>query len=335
MNRKIGILGCGGIAHTHAQAIDGIANAELVGVTDKNFDNASKFADAYNTKAYQSYEAMLSDSEIDIISICTPSGFHQQTAIDALNAKKHVIVEKPMALSVEGCDAIIDASVKNDRLVTVISQMRFADNFIKVKRLIEDGRFGRILSAELSMKYWRDSEYYSSSSWRGTVELDGGGALMNQGIHGVDLMIHLLGEPKVLFGKTKAILHDIEVEDIAIATLEFENGAQGVIQATTCLYPGFSRKLSVYGTDGYVIMNEDVVEEIMIDKKMTEWVNNSTVNPDSARNPTAMDAELHRRQIQNLVNAIDGSEKLYSDVNEGKKAVKLICDIYNKSKENK
>lgn len=329
MHINVGILGCGNIARTHADCFENIANATLSGVTDTNHESCKAFADCYGVKAYENYDAMLEDENIHIVSICIPSGFHEEAAIKALRAGKHVIVEKPMAITSQGCDAIIRASEETGCMVTVISQLRFSDSIKKIKILLDEGKFGRILSADLSMKYWRDSSYYTESNWKGTKSIDGGGALMNQGIHGVDLLVHLLGEPQVVGAKTKALYHNIEVDDLGMAIVEFENGALGTIQASTCLNPGFSRRLKIYGTSGYVVICEDTIEELMLDGKQIDLGINTVTNHDSARNHMVMETELHTRQIQNMVNAVYGSEKLYIDANEGKKAVKLICDIYN------
>ncbi len=329
VNVNIGILGCGNIACTHADCFEKLENATLLGVADTNRESCRAFAGAYGVNDYENYDAMLEDKNIHIVSICIPSGFHEEAVIRALHAGKHVIVEKPMAITAEGCDAVIRASEESGCMVTVISQLRFSDGIKKIKNMLDEGRFGRILSAELSMKYWRDSSYYTESNWKGTKNIDGGGAFMNQGIHGVDLLIHLLGEPKVVGAKTKTLYHNIEVDDLGMAIVEFENGALGAIQASTCLKPGFSRKLKIYGTSGYAVICEDVIEELMLDGKLTEPGDSTVTNLESARNHTVMETELHTRQIQNMVNAVRGSEKLYIDANEGKKAVKLICDIYN------
>jgi len=325
---NVGILGCGNIARTHADSLKKIENAVLRGVADTNAESCKAFADAYGTTAYQSYDAMLADESIDIVSICVPSGFHEQSAIKALKAGKHVIVEKPMAITTEGCDAIIRASEDSGCMVTVISQLRFSDNIKRIKALLDEGRFGKILSADLSMKYWRDPAYFSQSSWRGTKSVDGGGALMNQGIHGVDLLVHLLGEPRLVGAKSKTLYHDIEVEDLSMAVVEFENGALGSIHASTCLSPGFSRKLKIYGTNGYVVICEDSIEELMLDGKLIELDSQEVTNQDSARSHVLTQTDLHVCQISNMVNAVVGKEELYIGVKEGKKAVKLICDIY-------
>jgi predicted dehydrogenase len=268
-NVKFGILGCGMIASIHADAIKNIENATLVGVADNNVEFARKFASKHSVKAFDCYEQMLK-SDIDVVCICTPSYFHAQNAIDALNSGKHVVVEKPMALCVADADRVDEASKRNNKLVTVISQLRFSDDVVRLKEYVESGAFGKISLCTLTMKYYRSKEYFASSNWKGTLKFDGGGALMNQGIHGVDLMQYIMGGVKNVSGKIGTLCHSVEVEDTAVATVEFNNGALGVIVASTCAYPGFDRKLEIHGEKGYAILTENNLEKLMIDGKDIE-----------------------------------------------------------------
>ena len=241
MDKKIvrfGILGCGMIARFHADAIDSLENAQLLGAASANPDSAKAFAEARGIQAYESYEAMLADPKIDAVCICTPSGFHAENALQALRAKKHVVLEKPMAFTAAECQQIKEAADKSGCVLTVICQLRFSKDVQRIRKLLAENAFGKLVFCDLYMKYWRDPAYYASSNWKGTKEFDGGGALMNQGIHGVDLLLYLVGDAKVLCAKNKTHFHDIEVEDLSVAMLEFENGALGVIEASTCSNPG-------------------------------------------------------------------------------------------------
>ena len=189
-----GIVGCGAAADTHARLLAELPDARLAGVADKNPLAAAQFAEKYGAIAYESYEAMLADESIDVITVATPSCFHKENAIAALDAGKHVVLEKPMALNTVDCDAIIEKIRESGKMLTVMAQMRMSDDVAKVKKLVEENAFGKISLVELSMKYYRDEEYYAGSGWRGTFRFDGGGALINQGIHGIDLISYLLGE---------------------------------------------------------------------------------------------------------------------------------------------
>ena len=326
-NVKFGILGCGMIASIHADAIKNIEGATLVGVADNNLEFAQKFASKHSVLAFDSYEQMLG-SDIDVVCVCTPSCFHAQNAIDALDNGKHVVVEKPMALSVEDADRVEEASKRNGKLVTVISQLRFSKDVIRLKEYVESGAFGKISLCTLTMKYYRSKEYFASSNWKGTLKFDGGGALMNQGIHGVDLMQYVMGGVKSVSGKIGTLCHSVEVEDTAVATVEFISGALGVIVASTCAYPGFDRKLEIHGEKGYAILTENNLEKLMVEGKEVKL--DAFEKSNTASDPTALASAMHKKQIENLLLAIDGKAQVLVDCSEGKKAVKIITDIYNR-----
>ena len=331
MNKQVlnfGILGCGMIADFHARAIRAIENAQLLGVADNNIASAERFSQKYGVAFYQSFEEMLADSRIDAVCICTPSGFHADNAIAALKAGKHVVVEKPIAISAADAEKVAAAAKESGRILTVVSQLRFAADVQRVKQLVEQNAFGKIVFCDLNMKYWRSPEYYAGSVWKGTKRFDGGGALMNQGIHGVDLILYIMGNAKITAAKTKTAFHNIEVEDTAVAMLEFENGAVGVIEASTCAYNGFERKIEILGTNGCAVLKENQLEKLI--------VNGQTVIDGSAQevagtasDPAAMDILGHKTQIRNFIGAILGEEALLIDANEGSRAVALIEEIYH------
>lgn len=323
---KFGIIGCGMIANVHADAISHIKNAKLVGVADNFKEVAFLFGESRGVKVYDDYKEMLKDENIDAVCICTPSLFHASIAIQALNSGKHVVIEKPMALDEKSANKIIKACERTGKKLTVIYQLRFEDDVNKVKELVTKGAFGKITLCNLFMKYYRDSEYYASSSWKGTLKYDGGGALMNQGIHGVDVLEYIVGDIKNVKGKIKTLVHKIEVEDTAVAMVEFKNGALGIIEASTCTYPGFDRILEIYGETGYVIMRENVIEKLMIDKKEVVVEKKEAVG--SASDPKAVTYLMHQKQLTNFINAILEKEELISDCYAGKKAVKVIKEIY-------
>ena len=315
------------IAGIHAKAIEQIESAVLVGVADVHVEAAERFAQTHGVALYQSYEDMLADPDLDVICICTPSGFHAQNALAALKQGKHVVLEKPMALSLEDANEIVATCDQTGKLLTVISQLRFSEDVRKVKHLLEENAFGKISLCSLYMKYYRSVEYYASSSWKGTRKYDGGGALMNQGIHGVDLLEYIVGSVKEVTGKVKTLSHKIEVEDTAVAMVEFENGALGVIEASTCAYPGFERRLEIHGDRGYVLLKNDQIEELMVNGEEV-LVDTSGSRGSTANDPANLHCEMHRRQIQNLLAAICGEEQLLVDAREGRKAIRLIEAIY-------
>ena len=331
MAKKInfGILGGGAIAAFHADAINELDDANLVGLFDPNPENSKAFSEKYGIKAYASYSGMLEDSGIDAVCICTPSSFHAEGAINALEHSKHVVLEKPMAFTAEEADKIIEACEKSNCILTVISQRRFSDDIRYVKKLVEENAFGTISFCDLYLKYWRKEDYYSSSPWKGTLAMDGGGALMNQGIHGVDIVLYIMGEAKLLHGKVKTMYHKIETEDTAIALLEFKNGAMGVIEGSTCSFPGYARRIEIMGSTGSVIIRENSIEKLVLNGETVIVRTNESHSDATASDPLAMSNKLHKMQISNFIGAINGTEELLIDAKEGKKAVSLIEKIYN------
>ena len=323
---NFGILGCGLVANIHAEALSHIQEAKLIGVADYIPSLAQTFAQQQGVKAYADYAEMLADPELDVVCVCTPSCFHAPNAKEALQKGKHVVLEKPMALTEKEADELIAVCDSTDRYLTVISQLRFSEDVVKVKELIQQNAFGKISLCDLYMKYWRSEEYYSSSPWKGTKKFDGGGALMNQGIHGIDLLEYIMGPIKDLQGKIKTLSHAIEVEDTAVALLEFENGALGVIEASTCAYPGFDRRIQIHGDKGYVILEENRIVKIMINDVKTKIKVEESVS--TANDPTTMPSFLHELQIKNFIHAIQGKERLCIDQYEGKKAIRIIDGIY-------
>lgn len=328
---RFGILGCGTIGDVHARAIMELDEAELIAVCDVSEDRAKEYAAKYRVKAYSSFEKMLSDPEIDAVTICTPSGMHAEQAITALRAEKHVLLEKPMALNSDDAKKICDEAEKSNKLLSVIFQMRYTDDIKYIKKLIEDGKFGQLVFCDLYMKYWRSPDYFKVSPWRGTFAMDGGGALMNQGIHGIDIMHYLCGAPKLLTAKVKTLVHDIETEDTAIAAVEYPSGALGVIQASTTSNPGFDRRIEINGSRGYAVIVDAHIEklfidgELIIDKKVETGAG-------TASDPTKMSHEKHALQFKNFIRAIHGEEALISTAEDGYAAVNFIERIYETSK---
>lgn len=217
-----GIIGCGMIAEYHVSALEDLHDkAKIIGVADPVRDSAERLAGRHGLKVFDSTEALLNSKDVDVVCICTPSGYHAENIIAASNAGKNVVVEKPMAITKEQLDAINECCRKNGTVLSVISQIRFARDIRRAKFAISEGELGRIVTADMYMKYNRSQEYYDSGAWRGTWKLDGGGALMNQGIHGVDLLQYLAGDVVSVFGVAKTLSRHIEVEDTLSAVIEF------------------------------------------------------------------------------------------------------------------
>jgi len=332
---KFAIVGCGTIAGFHAQAIKRIAGAELVCAHDAVPAMAQKFGETHGVKIYDTFEELL-NGDADIINLCTPSGMHSGQAAAAAARGKHVVVEKPMAITVAGAEEVIEACDKYDVKLTVISQLRFTKSAQRIKAAIDGGRLGRLVNGSAYMKYYRSPEYYAGSNWRGTWALDGGGALMNQGIHGVDLLQYIMGPVKSVCGYARTLARDIETEDTAVAALEFVNGAIGVIEGTTSVYPGYSRRLSFSGDKGTIILEEDSIAEwSILGEETPPEVTASETTVSSHNNPTAINIEYHITQLQDMADAVRTGRKPFIDEREGIKAVQIIRAVYESSESGK
>lgn len=362
MRGRVGfaVIGCGMISKFHVSAICRIQEAYLAGVYDVSGEHARRVAAEQGVRAYGSVDEIWQDGAVNAVCICTPSGLHGKMACQALAHGRHVLVEKPMALTLEECDKMLRLAQEHSVKLSVVSQLRFSPAVLQAKRLLDAGALGRLLNADLHMKYYRSQEYYDSGGWRGTWAMDGGGALMNQGIHGVDLLLYLAGPAASVFGRAATLARRIEVEDTISAVTVFESGALGVVQADTGVFPGFPRRIELCGDKGSLILEEDKIifasfEEERWNELVSgtaggacgesgescgekrdecgECVGGQRTAAGGHSNPGAIGAEGHFYQVRNLVNAILYDEPLLIDGQEGRKAVELILRIYESARE--
>jgi predicted dehydrogenase len=256
---RFAILGAGVIGQVHARLIGSLGEeATLAAVIDVDLPRAEALAARSGAPAYASAAEAYAAEAIDAVAVCLPSALHTGAAVEALQAGKHVLIEKPIAVTLDAADEIIAAERASGRVVGVISQRRFQAPAIAIKEAVDEGLLGRVTSGLAESAFFRPQEYYDSGDWRGTRAIDGGGALMNQGIHALDLLVWLLGVPVRVVARTASVAHErIEVEDVAAATIEFENGALGVILASTAAAPGLPVRLAVHGDRGTAVMEDD------------------------------------------------------------------------------
>jgi predicted dehydrogenase len=256
---RFAVLGCGVIGAQHARAISDLGDqAQLVLAVDPVPASARRLAEVHGIEAETEVAAALARPDIDAVAICTPSGSHADLAIASLRAGKHVVVEKPVDVTVEAADRLLEAERSTGRRITVISQHRFDESSRLVHHAVVDGRFGTLTSGVASVAWWRSQAYYDSGQWRGTLRWDGGGAVMNQSIHTVDLLIWMLGEPIEVYAVTARLAHTgIEVEDTCVATIRFASGALGTVHATTAAYPGLTARLQIHGSAGSAVIDDD------------------------------------------------------------------------------
>jgi predicted dehydrogenase len=340
MALRFGIVGCGMIANFHAAAIRDCPATELVGCTSRNSQTAKDFADKHHCQVYSSLDAMLDDPQIQAVSICSPSGAHLDPAVKAAAAGRHVVVEKPLEITTERCDRIIAACDAGGVQLGVTFQSRFYRSSELLKNAVDTGRFGTITLGDAYVKWFRSQEYYDSGAWRGTWDLDGGGALMNQAIHSVDLLLWIMGPVKTVSAMVETATHQrIEVEDVAVATLRFARGALGVIEATTTAFPGALKKIEISGSAGSVVLEEeDLIQwqfdhENPIDQEIRDSMRGQTKTGGGAADPSAIGHHGHQMFFEDFATAVQQNRAPSIDGQQGRMSVQLIEAIYRSARE--
>lgn len=352
---RFGLIGCGGVGPTHAGALLRIDDAELVAVADLIPQRAQDLASKLNiSKVYASDVEMLADPEIDVVCIATESGLHAEHTVRALKAGKHVCVEKPMEVTLPACDRIITAQRETGKKVTVISQHRFDAATIQVKEAIDSGLLGKIILADASVKWWRKQHYYDVAPWRGTWQYDGGGSLMNQGVHTVDILQWLTGGIASVFAHTTiGAAHEMETEDIACACLKFNCGAIGTLTASTAAFPGSPARIDIHGTEGSAIIEGDRLKQMTLkdgrtftaeapagDAVSVAQGGTASVKDEAARRAAFGDkkpgwGDAHRAQLIDLMQAIRTDGQPLMNPSIARKPVEAVLAIYESSRTEK
>ncbi|MBQ7600707.1 MAG: Gfo/Idh/MocA family oxidoreductase [Lachnospiraceae bacterium] len=335
---NVGVIGCGAISKMHIDSFLKIPETRITAVSDINQASAERVAKELGADFYTDYHDLLTRKDIDLVSVCTPSGLHGEPVIAAAKAGKHVIVEKPLEITLDKIDAMISACEENHVQLHCIFNNRFREGNIFVKKAIEAGRFGKLINANASVRWYRNPDYYLKSPWHGTRALDGGGALMNQSIHYVDLLLWMAGGVEEVSAYTGTLLHKtIETEDTAVAALRFKNGALGTILATTSTYPGFPAELQIVGERGNASIQDGVIRDWSfidsdpLDEEAKAYMSDAPIDNTRASDPMAFACEHHKRQIERAVRAIlTGSEPDIGGL-EARKSVELILGIYESS----
>jgi predicted dehydrogenase len=330
----IGILGCGNVARVHAEAIGRVPALRLVSVCSRSPESASRLGEQYDAVPYTDLEEFFANSALQSVSICTPNGTHAELGCAAALMGKHVLVEKPIDVTLDKADSLIAACARAGVRLGVSFQSRFLDAPRILKKAVEENRLGKLVMASAYVKWYRTDEYYASARWRGTMALDGGGALINQAIHTVDLLRWIAGPIASLSAFSDKILHpQIEGEDTLVAALRFRNGALGVIEAATSVYPGFKRRVEITGTEGTAVLDGD---------NITTWaLRDRSPNPappggeisDGSANPMAIDCEGHRRVMDDFAAAIREDRPPAVDGREGRLALEVVLAVYRSARE--
>lgn len=335
---KVGfaIAGAGMIGRFHCEAVRAIEDAELVGVCDVVEDRARALAEEFGARGHFTDVHDLARVEgVDVVVVGVPSGLHHATALAAIEAGRHVIVEKPIDITLERADAMITAAREAGVLLSVVSQKRYEPASQHLKAAVDSGRFGRIAFADVSVKWWRTPEYYARGGWKGTKAMDGGGALINQSVHQIDLLQWIMGPARSVYGRIDTRVHQIEAEDTAAAVVEFECGALGVIQGSTASYPGHPASLSVTGERGSARLE---------DGSLTEWkfageeqleagvlARFSGVSGSGGGDPASISSRGHELQFRDVIDALRTGRAPLSDGEGGRRALELILAVYESS----
>lgn len=350
MKLKVAIVGCGRISAKHIEAIvNNYDEVELGAVSDiiseKNDIAESKyfeyltnrfaheeaaFISDMTVKKYTDYKELLLDKDIDIVTISTESGEHAKIAIDCLKAGKHIIVEKPMALSTTDADEMIKIAREENKKIAVCHQNRFNPPIQKLRQTLENDKFGKLIHGVASIRWTRDQNYYKQALWRGTYEQDGG-TLMNQCIHNIDLLQWMMGDIDTVYAQTDTFLRDIDAEDCGVAVLRFKNGALGIIEGTACIYPkNLEETLNIFGQKGTACIGGLAVNRIETwdfeDKD--ETADSDLVD---AANPDSVYGFGHTPLYKDMIDAVNNDVEPYINGEEGKKGMEIVLAIYKSS----
>ena len=333
----VGLVGAGNISATHARAAAAIDGVEIAGVYAPSRAHAEAIAAAHGGVAHDTLDSLLDSRPLDLVIVGSPSGLHAAHGIAAARRGIHVLVEKPIDVTAARADELVAEAERAGVRVGVIFQDRLKPDVQRARTLIVRHRLGRPILAAAQVKWYRPPAYYTGSRWRGTKALDGGGALMNQGIHTVDLLLWLFGPVRRVFAATAALLHAIEVEDTAVAALEFASGALGTIEAATSAFPGYSRRLELTGSNGTIVIDGDRLARIdLVDTAAGEKGADSGLSPAgataSASSPVVADASAHQRVIEDFIRGIRTGSPVCCDGREGRRSVALIEAVYRSAR---
>ena len=332
MTFHIGLIGGGNITETHARAARAIPGVEVSAIHGTNSEKIARLCRECGGTPYLDFDAFLKHRPMDLVVIGSPSGLHATEGIAAARQGLHVLTEKPIEISTARADALIEAAKQSSVRLGVIFQDRMKPHIRQLKTWLDQGLLGKLLFVNASVKWYRPPEYYADSRWRGTLALDGGGALINQGVHTIDLLLWLLGDVRRVQARTATQLHEIEAEDTAVAILEFAGGALGIFHATTAAYPGYPRRVEISGSEGTVIVEHDRI--IAANFRSTPAAAESAARDENQSASTAVVSDFrgHQAVLEDFLQAIQYNHAPACDGLEGRRSIALIEAIYRAAK---
>lgn len=327
---NIGLVGCGTIADTHAEAIAETEYGRLISAFSRTESNLATFCNKFEVKGYSDYQKFLADGDLDVVVVCTPSGTHLDYGEKAAEAGKHLIIEKPIEVSLDRARRLIGRCQKNEVKLAVIYQNRFVEDVKKLKSIIDEGALGKIVMVDASVKWFRDQKYYDSAGWRGTLSLDGGGAVINQAIHTVDLLLWLCGEVESLQAYKDTLTHKrIEGEDNAVASLRFKNGAIGVFKASTSIVPPQNRAIEIHAENGTAHLDGDRLKLRGTDLNDDEETKTEESSGAGASSPMAgMSKNNHKKQYDQILPAFLNDNKPVVSGEDSLKSLAFVEGLY-------
>ncbi|MFE5323902.1 Gfo/Idh/MocA family protein [Paenibacillus sp. NPDC056579] len=335
MSQKIrfAVIGAGVIAPLHARAIQQHPEAELVAFVDSVKEKAEKLAKEYGvSEVYGDIRELLQESDVDAVCICLPSGLHSEVTIAAAEAGKHVLCEKPLDITLASMDAMIAACRSHKVKLATVFQKRTTELAIQVRKAVQEGKLGKLVLGDAYLKYYRSPEYYKSADWRGTWAVDGGGALMNQGVHGIDIIRWIMGDVDSVFAYAAPLVRDIEVEDTAVAVVRYKNGAFGVIQGTTSVNPGQEPRFEIHGEHGSIIYGDSGIKLWKTIDGEEPPAAAASSKAEGSNDPQAISNDGHYILIDDLIHAIREDRDPLISGEEARKAVELILAIYESAR---
>jgi UDP-N-acetyl-2-amino-2-deoxyglucuronate dehydrogenase len=331
----VGIIGTGSIARTYAKCISEIADVHLVAMFSKSINRVADAEQQFNVPVFSILKEFLDQDTIDLVIVCNESGNHGEAIKSAALAGKHILCEKPLEVTPEKVNAAIEICKAQNVILGGVFQNRCAADFRTVLETVEAGLLGKLLMGNAHINWYRSKEYYAKNPWRGTLKLDGGAALMNQGIHTIDLLLKVMGPVHSVIGNIRTMVHDIEGEDVAAGIVNFKNGAMGTITAGTSLFPGYPERLEIYGEKGSIIMQAGKITDWHVANIPAPEVMKSKTRASGASDPASIGHLNHKIVIEDMVNAITQNEAPMVDGAEAKKSVTLITALYHSSKAGK
>jgi UDP-N-acetyl-2-amino-2-deoxyglucuronate dehydrogenase len=333
MTFHLGLIGGGNISDTHARAARAIPGVEIAAVFGTNVEKLTRLTRDHGGTAYSDFDKFLAHRPMNVVAIGSPSGLHAEQGIAAARQGLHVLTEKPIDISLKRADRLIAAAKNAGVKLGVFFQDRCKPDIVHAKRAVEAGWLGRPILADARVKWYRPPEYYSGSRWRGTKKLDGGGALINQAVHTLDLMLWIFGEVLSVQAASATALHSIETEDTLTAMLQFSNRALGVLQATTSVFPGYPRRLELTGSEGTLIIEQDRLLAADLKTRRAELSPNSEAdtNPSSS-SPVMSDARGHQAVLEDFLHAIQSNTEPRCNGEEGRRSLALVEAIYAASR---